>query len=287
MATALLLTPALWPLVKLRGEAATAGLATTEAASQEHPGEIAIGDSAYKVISILGSPRGRLSRGHTEIFYYGERGSVTLRDGKVISSKIVTEEEGRKRAERSAREAAERQITASATRAARIAEGTAAKAGKDADKAFRQLPARKRLAYWREFEKTYPEVSVSAEISAAATEMGEQEKAEKLGNEAFLKSAPQKRLAYWRSFSKKYPEVPVASEIAGAEKELNEAEQKELNEKIQEIEEAIKEASVIIRTRGMRRIFRRQARHKRARLSQELKELQEQRQRLLSKGSSP
>ena len=194
------------------------------------------------VIRLLGWPMGNIRKGNTEILYFGEMGTVTLRDGVVVSSDVVSEEDARLAAEQRVREAAAREAAQIADRERRIAEGAAEKQRIATDPAFASMPPGKRLEYWRKFAKAYPEVSVDGDIAAAETEAGTAEKARMSADPAFRSLPPAEQVRQWQSLAAQHPRISVADEIQQAQAEANGADSKAIAEKISAMEAAAQDA---------------------------------------------
>lgn len=150
------------------------------------------GDDVSKVLDAFGEPNGRLKTGPTEVLYY-EQGAVTLKDGKVSVVSLISLAEARAKQQRRKEAIKQRQAAAAKARQARIQKGTKEKKAKAADKEFKKLPPGKRLAYWRSFQKKYPEVPAQAEIAKIEKELEakkkESEKIEKEDLDAKIKAA--------------------------------------------------------------------------------------------------
>jgi hypothetical protein len=133
---------------------------------------ISEGDDEATAIRILGKPMGWSQRGEFKILYYGDRGTVAIRKGKVSSYNLISAHEAiQAKAERARRDAARREAVAAESARLRNA-GMAEKSRKKSDVRFLQLPPAERLAYWKEFQLNYPEVSVQTEIADASAEVG-------------------------------------------------------------------------------------------------------------------
>ena len=107
-----------------------------------------IGDSAEKVVEILGNPTGYMETGELGIYYF-ELGSVHMKSGKVTSMNLISHESlvTRKEAEAEARELN------------RI-KGEELLVSIKADDLFSVLPAEDRLIFWENFRRDYPEVDI-------------------------------------------------------------------------------------------------------------------------------
>ena len=141
--------------------------------------EVSAGDSLRKVVSLLGEPRGKLQKGGFVVLYYGDRGTVTLREGKVSNANLVSLEDATNKAEARARKAEARREREQKARLDRIEKGNDEKRKKEKDAEFAALPAGQRLAYWKTFRRLYPEVPVNLIITPLQEEADElQESAE-------------------------------------------------------------------------------------------------------------
>lgn len=110
--------------------------------------ELRIGTDRLTVLEALGQPEGRIEMGSLERLFY-ERGEIQLRDGKVNRIELISETAAEARREQQAR-AAE----------ARRKRGEAIKANRLEDPDFRARPAAERYAFWRDFQREFPEVDV-------------------------------------------------------------------------------------------------------------------------------
>ncbi len=159
---------------------------SVSAAAAGEPPPIAPGDDKARVLEELGPPNGTMGSQHFKVLYF-ERGEVYLRDGLVERAEIVSQEEAdRRRVAREERREALR-LARERERRERIEEGRTIREEKLASETFRGRPARDRLAFWRTFNRHYPEVDVSFEIDVARAEVEEEiretERAERLKRE--------------------------------------------------------------------------------------------------------
>jgi len=139
---------------------------------------IEIGDSKEKVLKVLGFPKGQMAVGGGLLMLY-DRGTVTIENGKATGSTVVSAAEAAaEQADKEREEAARRAARASA-REKRIAAGRAEKAKTEADEKFKDKSAAAQLAYWRAFQKKYPEVDVSTLIAPLAEEAEGSKKADR------------------------------------------------------------------------------------------------------------
>ena len=128
---------------------------------------VEIGDTRARVIEVLGKPQGAFRAGERELLQF-RKGEVTLEHGKVTKVKVVSAAE-RKQLEERARVRAQ---AAAASRAEHLSAGRAEKAAKLEDEGFAALPIQEQVAYWRNFSKRYPQVSVQTELAALNTAAG-------------------------------------------------------------------------------------------------------------------
>jgi len=125
------------------------------------------GDTREAVIAELGPPSGTAEVGSSSILFY-PRGEVKLRDGRVVSASLITDEALAARAAAEA-ESLRRMDEAAQARLARLeAEGRAVYAAKKSDARFVTLPAAEQLAFWRTFATRYPMVPIKDEVDALA-----------------------------------------------------------------------------------------------------------------------
>jgi hypothetical protein len=124
------------------------------------------GQSRDEVTAVLGAPSGSIVMGGREVLYY-ERGSVELREGRVVSADLVTAEEARRRreAERAAHLAWQR--AEAARRARNKAEGEAELQRLLNDPAFLLGDPDAQVAVWHDFLRRYPEVPAGAHLTQA------------------------------------------------------------------------------------------------------------------------
>lgn len=140
--------------------------------------DIQLGDTKEKVLDVLGFPQGQMAVGGGIVLLY-KRGTVTIEKGKVTGTTIVSQADLKAQKAEKTREEAARKAAAAAARAKRIANGRAEKSRKEMDQTFAAKPAAERLAYWRGFQKKYPEVSVAGKIAPLAEEVEGAEKAKR------------------------------------------------------------------------------------------------------------
>jgi hypothetical protein len=128
--------------------------------------EIVPGQSREEVTAMLGAPSGTIVMGEREMLYY-DRGSVELREGKVVASEIVSAEEARRRreAERAAHLAWQR--ADAARRARNKAEGEAEIQRLLNDAAFLLAEPEAQVAVWHDVMRRYPEAPAGAHLAQA------------------------------------------------------------------------------------------------------------------------
>lgn len=123
-------------------------------------------DSITNVVAVLGKPQGMITRGAITTYYYG-RGLVHFRNGRVVSSTLVSPEEAeRQREARERAEAAAREQSA-AERIRLTEEGRNALTRHNEDKTFTGKAPAEQLAFWRDFAQRYPYTDVAAELAQA------------------------------------------------------------------------------------------------------------------------
>jgi hypothetical protein len=130
--------------------------------------EIRTGDSLQDVRSNLGAPRGQLQVGDRQVLYY-DRGEVDLRAGAVTRVALLSDADFTAQQARQATEAARKSEENSRLNL----EGEAIKASKLADAAFAAAPLSYQLAFWQEFSRRYPGVSVGEQLSVAHARLAE------------------------------------------------------------------------------------------------------------------
>lgn len=146
---------------------------------------ILAGTTRDQAIAELGAPTGTIVMGTREVLYY-DRGTVELRDGKVVRANLVTPEEARQRREAEAR-AYQQWLRAEAERIARRkAEGEQELKRMLNDPAFLIEDAESQLEIWQDFMRKYPEVPVGSYVLDAQRQADEarerRETAERLSN---------------------------------------------------------------------------------------------------------
>lgn len=136
------------------------------AADNAAPPQPEIGDSEAAVIEALGEPAGNILLREKTLLLY-PRGEITLRDGRVTAVDLMDTEAFAAHQADLRKEREEWLAKQEAAEAARIEEGRQIKAGKRSSSQFVKLPAEDRIAFWRRFQKNYPEVDVSEELAQA------------------------------------------------------------------------------------------------------------------------
>jgi hypothetical protein len=138
-------------------------LATMLPADEVRPGE-----SLDRVRAVLGIPNGEVQLGDRVLLYY-DRGSVELQEGRVTKVALRSEDEHALLLARETRLRAEREEQ----RARLLAEGTALKDRKLADGSFQSAPISQQIAFWEDFARRYPGVSVAEPLSIARLRLNE------------------------------------------------------------------------------------------------------------------
>ena len=126
-------------------------------------------DTIQRVYEQLGAPNGYINIDGSEVLYY-DRGHVELTDGIVTSSELLSVEAFTLRREREERERVLRAEELREKRERRFAKGSRDLADRLSDDLFMNSPASKRLAYWREFHRKYPEVTLPEDFMIALRE---------------------------------------------------------------------------------------------------------------------
>ena len=119
------------------------------------------GNTRLQVIAELGAPTGFIRAGKEETLYY-ERGTVQLRDSKVVDFEIISPEQLSVRQAAAEKARAEQAERTALWRAQLKVEGEAVLAKLLADSDLAQAPAAVQVERWREFMKKYPDVPVAA-----------------------------------------------------------------------------------------------------------------------------
>jgi hypothetical protein len=127
------------------------------------------GDSRERVLDLLGPPSARLVVQDREILSF-PRGQVVLTEGRVSSLELVSEEALRERLQREEALRLSREADAARERERRLVEGAAALERALADPALAAAPGANRLAYWRNFNRRYPEQDVSLPLATALSD---------------------------------------------------------------------------------------------------------------------
>jgi hypothetical protein len=130
---------------------------------------ISVGDTADEVVSELGPPDRLIQINNSQTMYF-ERGIVEIADDLVISADLISEAALVKRLEREAVERAIREEELRIQRERRMQEGAEALELKLEDSNFISASAAKRLAYWREFRRKYPEIAMPEDYFVALRE---------------------------------------------------------------------------------------------------------------------
>jgi len=132
--------------------------------------DIEVGDTLQQVIAELGTPSGSMAVGSYKLLYY-ERGKVELSDGRVTGFDLVSAEVAEaRRLERQLREEQER-LDRERELARLFAEGSARRLEVLGNADFMASPAADRVAFWQDFRKRYPGVSLGSEYTQALQEL--------------------------------------------------------------------------------------------------------------------
>lgn len=118
------------------------------------------GNTRLQVIAELGAPTGFIRAGKEETLYY-ERGTVQLRDSKVVDFEIISPEQLRVRQAAAEKARAEQAERTALWRAQLKVEGEAVLNKMLAEPGLALAPAAVQVERWREFMKKYPDVPVA------------------------------------------------------------------------------------------------------------------------------
>lgn len=157
--------------------------------------EIQLGDTKEQVIAILGKPKGVIKKGSYEYLSF-HRGTVKIKDGKVVSRNLESEEDADKKEQErlaiiASREEASQQDAEAKKQ--KTAEGNSIKKNKIEDQEFAKLSPKERLEFWINFQKSYPNVSVNEEIAAVNKELPQEEPKEKTERQSLLETIEKKQ----------------------------------------------------------------------------------------------
>jgi len=137
---------------------------------------VKVGDHFDDVIALLGQPEG-LMRMDASTWMQYNRGLVKLKHDLVVEANLISPEEARIRLEQELKQQMERELVLAEQRNMRMTEGQAVKLARVNDPYFMSLPAERQVAYWRQFQIQYPEVSSQLEyLDALSRFEQEQEK---------------------------------------------------------------------------------------------------------------
>jgi len=127
---------------------------------------IARGNTISTVESILGPPKGRMILSDGSLVMIYRNGEVDFRKGRVVYYRLSTDKELQKKALERKKMLEIQRRNAQQAKLKKIKTGESEKAQKIEDKAFAQQDPQVQLDYWLGFQKQYPEISVSEQISA-------------------------------------------------------------------------------------------------------------------------
>lgn len=121
--------------------------------------QISAGDSQTEVKEALGEPAGFVEISNQTVYIF-ERGSVTFRDGRVVSHSLISEEELQKRREKTEKQEQDRLAQAKAL--LEQIQQNPELAGKTGTE---------RKIFWETFHQRFPEIDVSFERAVAAKQI--------------------------------------------------------------------------------------------------------------------
>ncbi len=129
-------------------------------------GPVGEGTTRAQAVAELGAPTGTIVMGAREVLYY-DRGTVELRDGKVVRANLMSPEEARRRREAEAR-AYQEWLRVEAERSARRkVEGERELKRMLNDASFLLEDPELQVERWQDFIRKYPEVPVGAYLQDA------------------------------------------------------------------------------------------------------------------------
>lgn len=126
------------------------------------------GDHYNDVIEALGQPEGLLKM-ETSMWLQYDRGTVKLKDNRVVEADLITAEEAAIRREQNALRYVQHVRLLEEERIRRTEEGKRIKESRSNDPYFATLPPEQQVAYWRQFQILYPEVPAQREYQEALT----------------------------------------------------------------------------------------------------------------------
>lgn len=139
---------------------------TTAAKAIDTTGEIQVGDSAEKVRTALGEPRGSIHAGAYALLQF-DRGRVELRDGVVASVDLVSDAEATARRLEQAEQYRAAQERQAELREQRRIEGLDVRDRATENAEFLAASGERQIEFWKNFRRSYPDVPVDAEHAAA------------------------------------------------------------------------------------------------------------------------
>jgi len=98
---------------------------------------------------------------------------VSFSEGKVTHTSVVSKKEAKEIAAKREKEMTLKRAAELKASKQRIIDGSTQRKKTLANKEFMQSSAKKRLTYWKDFQKKYPEVAVDKELTAARNEVRE------------------------------------------------------------------------------------------------------------------
>ena len=127
---------------------------------------INLGDDLETTLNKLGKPVGTIELREKTLLLY-PKGEVVLKNDAIVEIDLISEAEYAAEQAQLEKERQEWQIEKAKRAAARIKEGKSILAAKRGSSAFAALPAKARVAYWRNFQIRYPQVDASSELDRA------------------------------------------------------------------------------------------------------------------------
>ncbi len=142
----------------------TAGTALADATDM-----VRVGDSLETVRAVLGRPDSFIGIGSRQVLHY-ERGKVELYDDRVVDVDLVSAEEAEARRLRREEEQFRLAQQLLERRLAQEAEGRALRDRQLTDTAFLGSPPSRRIAFWQDFARRYPDVALPPDYDQALRE---------------------------------------------------------------------------------------------------------------------
>ena len=149
------------------------------------------GDSYADMVEALGKPQGYFELEDNKTLYLYPAGKVTVLEGVVTVAELKTTDELVREEELKAEAARQWEAHKEMMQTRHLEKGETLKADKLSDPTFLAKPSGEQLAFWKRFQRDYPEIAVNEVVTALAERYTrEQEELAKAGNQ--LKAQQQK-----------------------------------------------------------------------------------------------